>query len=410
MKKRVMINMALHGAIQSDDIEMLLSLKPDQIDKKLFIYLFVNKKQQNGVITSRYTPQCPMTIPKGKYCGNKNPIKTTLGLFMFNKLFIEESFYPIIGYIDTPVTNGVLEDIEGKLSQALLEDKITTIQFIKFLDKLQFFSFTLASLLTPSLTVNSVEELPEIKKRKEQLFKENKKDLENGDVIKAVKIEKELLSIAKDKLKGDPAMDLFESGSKASFGNNYKNVSIMTGPRLDPMKGNYRISKNNYIEGIDKDDIDLAANALTVGAYSKGVGTQVGGYMTKKYLSAYQTMVLDKQGSDCGTIGYKELVLTKQNYKLFIYRYIVVGGKLVLLDDEQIKKYIGRNIKLRSPLYCISNKICNKCAGELFYKLGIENIGLTTTRVSSTLMNKSLKKFHDVSLKLHEVDLNDIIF
>jgi hypothetical protein len=61
-------------------------------------------------------------------------------------------------------------------------------------------------------------------------------------------------------------------------------------------------------------------------------------------------------------------------------------------------------------MYCISDKICNKCAGELFYKLGIENIGLTTTKVSSTLMNKSLKKFHDVSLKLHEVDLNDIIF
>jgi hypothetical protein len=402
--------MALYSVIQQEDLEMILSLKPDQIDKKLLIYLLVNKKQNNGKIDSRYAPQCLMTIPKGKYCGNKENIRTTLGLFIFNKLFIEESFYPILNYIDTSVTNKVLEEIEGKLSEALLEDKITTLQFIKFLDKLQFFSFTLASLITPSLTVKSVEELPEVKKRKEELFKENKKDLENGDVIKAIKIESELLDIAKEKLKGDPAMDLFDSGSKASFGNNYKNIAIMNGPKLDPQNGGYRISKNNYIEGIDKDDIDLAANALTVGAYSKGVGTQVGGYMTKKYLSAYQTMVLDKKGSDCGTNGYKELFLTKNNYKLFIYRYIIVGEKLVLLDNEQIQKYIGRIVKLRSPMYCISDKLCNKCAGELFYKLGIENIGLTTTKVSSTLMNKSLKKFHDVSLKLHEVDLNDIIF
>ena len=121
-------------------------------------------------------------------------------------------------------------------------------------------------------------------------------------------------------------------------------------------------------------------------------------------------MMLDKKNSDCGTHGYKELALTKDNYKLFLYRYIVIGEKLVLLDNEQIHKYIGRTVKLRSPLYCTSNKICSKCAGELFYKLGIENIGLTTTKVSSTLMNKSLKKFHDVSLKLHTVDLNDVVF
>lgn len=402
--------MALYNVIQKDDLEMVLELNPDKIDKKLFIYLFGNKKQEDNSINSKYAPQCMMTIPKGKYCLNKESIKTTLGLFLFNKLFIEENFYSILGYINSPITNKALDDIESRLSQALLEDQITTLQFIKFLDKLQFFSFTLASIITPSITVKAVDEIPEVKKRKEQLFKEYKKELESGDVIKSVKIESELLDIAKQSLKGDPAMDLFDSGSKASFGNNYKNISIMMGPKLDPQTGDYRISKNNYITGIAKDDIDLAANALTVGAFSKGVGTQVGGYMTKKYLSAYQTMVLDKKGTDCGTERYKELLLTKDNYKLFIYRYIIVGEKLVLLDNEQIQKYIGRIVKLRSPLYCISNKICNKCAGELFYKLGIENIGLTTTKVSSTLMNKSLKKFHDVSLKLHEVDLNDIIF
>lgn len=405
-----MIYLAVYSVTQQEDLDRILDLQPDQIDKKLFIYLFTNRKQENAEITSRYNTNTPITIPRGRYCGNKESIRTTLGLFLFNKLFIEENFFPILGYIDTPVTNKVLGDIESKLSQALLEDRITTVQFIKFLDKLQFFSFTLAALITSSMTVECIKEIPEVKKRKEELFKKNKDDIQKGDVIKAVQIETELLGMAREKLKNDPAMDIFDSGSKASFDNNYKNISIMNGPKLDPQNGGYRISKNNYISGIDKDDIDLAANALTVGAFSKGVGTQVGGYMTKKYLSAYQTMVLDKKGSDCGTEKYKELFLSKNNYKLFIYRYIIVGKKLILLDNEQIQKYIGQIVKLRSPLYCISDKICNKCAGELFYKLGIENIGLTTTKVSSTLMNKSLKKFHDVSLKLHEVDLNDIIF
>lgn len=402
--------MALYSVPTKEDTEMILNLKPDRIDKKLIIYLFVNKTQDDGSINCRYKPSCVFIVPKGRYHNNKEPIKTTMGLFIFNKLFIEESLFHVLGYNNDTVTNKVLEQIEGKLSQSLLEDRITVEHFVKFLDKIQFFSFSLASLITPSMTVAAIDEMPEVQKRKNQLFKEHKEELDNGDVITAVKIENELLDMAMEKLKDDPAMDLFKSGSKASFSNNYKNISIMTGPRMDPNKGGYRISKNNYITGIDKDDIDLAANALTVGAYSKGVLTQVGGYMTKKYLSAYQTMVLDRVGSDCGTIKYKEISINQNNYKLFLYRYIIVGDKLVLLDDEKLNKYINRTVKMRSPLYCTSSKICSKCAGELFYKLGIENIGLTTVKVSSTLMNKSLKKFHDVSLKLHEADLNDIIF
>ena len=59
-------------------------------------------------------------------------------------------------------------------------------------------------------------------KRKEELFKEHKEELENGDVITAVKIENELTSMAESELKGDPGMDLYNSGARGKFANNYK--------------------------------------------------------------------------------------------------------------------------------------------------------------------------------------------
>ena len=49
--------------------------------------------------------------------------------------------------------------------------------------------------------------------------------------------------------------------------------------------------------------------------------------------------------------------------------------------------------------------ICNKCAGELFYMLGITNIGTAIPQVFSTLKLKQMKLFHDSQVKLHDMDV-----
>lgn len=131
--------------------------------------------------------------------------------------------------------------------------------------------------------------------------------------------------------------------------------------------------------------------------------------MTKKMFAGMQSLVLDEKGTDCGSEKYVEFTITDKNKKLFLYRYILDGNKLVLLDDKNIKSYINKKVKMRSPMGCKSDKICNICAGELYYKLGIKNIGLTTTKVTSTLLQKALKKFHDVSVKLYTVDVDELV-
>lgn len=99
------------------------------------------------------------------------------------------------------------------------------------------------------------------------------------------------------------------------------------------------------------------------------------------------------------------VLLTKANFADFKYRYIVEGGKLVLLDEETGPKYFNKVVKMRSPQYCKNpnGKICSKCLGELYYKLNIKNVGLTGSRASSTLLNLSMKKFHDPSIKIYSV-------
>jgi len=72
-------------------------------------------------------------------------------------------------------------------------------------------------------------------------------------------------------------------------------------------------------------------------------------------------------------------------------------GKLVLLDADNVNQYVGKKVKLRSPLYCTSDKICSKCAGELYYRLNMNNVGLVADRIASTIMQKSMKQLKSYS-------------
>ena len=104
--------------------------------------------------------------------------------------------------------------------------------------------------------------------------------------------------------------------------------------------------------------------------------------------------MLDDYGSDCGTKRTLDVKLTNTIKKDYMYRYIVTdNGSLVLLTPENMDKYVGKTVKMRSPMMCVGEKICNHCAGDLFYKLGIKNAGLTASRVATTLTRLNINFF-----------------
>lgn len=141
----------------------------------------------------------------------------------------------------------------------------------------------------------------------------------------------------------------------------------------------------------------------------KAVGTQVSGYLAKQLLSSMQSEMLDVHGSDCGTKKTIEITLTNRNAKDFEYRYIVEGSKLVCLTPEIMQNYIGKTVHMRTPMYCLGDKTCNMCAGEMNYKLGILNIGLGCSKVATTLLRLGMKKFHISNLKSTQIDVNDML-
>jgi hypothetical protein len=90
--------------------------------------------------------------------------------------------------------------------------------------------------------------------------------------------------------------------------------------------------------------------------------------------------------------------------------WIVENGGLVLLTPDNIEEYIGKTVQYRSPLYCQSDNLCEKCAGDLYRRIGIVNAGLSLNKITSIFLNKLLKIMHDSTVKTSSFDPFDYLY
>lgn len=389
--------------INKDELEYILSLDEDKITKSIIMELFGNF---NG--KSKYSPSDIITIPKDSYGiegkKNKNQFKTTIGLWVFNRLFIERHFTHVLGYINTTIDNKTYKSINKKLSYALLEDKIKTDEYSDFLQKSQWM-MRFVSVLSPNQTEKMLLTNEALKAKKKELFTKYKKELDEGDVVVADMVEKELIKAAKEYLKDDDSMDIYNSGARSKFDNSFKNAYLMRGTvaTRDPKKP-FKIVKGDYTSGISKEDFHIMADTPAVdAAYSSAKDTADGGYKSKLYRRAFQHVHLGPKDSDCGTKGYIEVLMTDKMLDGFMYSYIIESGNtLVELTSENRDKYKDKLVKLRFSSMCkMENGMkCNKCMGNLYYRQGISNVGFLATAISNKLMNLNLKKKHVSQVKL----------
>lgn len=400
--------------ISEEDKKYLLSLTPEDITYELGMQLFADHvKKVDGKIVeekSRFEPTDYFNLKAEEYF-NKTDIETTVGSFIFNKFIIEPRFSKFMDYVNYEVTDGGLGKLEGALSQLLLTDTITTDDFADYLNRIQWLGMEFHEPLAASFTMRGLKPIESVIKRRDELIEKNKEALEKGDIMTMSAIEKELVAMAEKEVGDDPSMDLYYSGARGSISNNYKQLSIVKGPVFNKTIGKYQFIQHSFFEGLRKEDISAAGTGVINSQYPKSCGTAVSGYKAKQVSSLGQAVVLRKDVPDCHTKGCIEIVIPSSMKSKFLYRYIIDGDKLVMLDSDNINKYVGKKVKLRSIMYCgCDSGVCLTCAGRLFEKLQIDGIGLTTSTLTGALLNLKMKAMHDSSVKVQEIDLDDMTF
>lgn len=362
------------------------------------------------VMEPKFQLNAKITLEKGELENVHEKTQTTIGRLLVNKFLFSDGLMHVVPYVNETITKGVIKKFETLIANALIDGKIDSKVITAYYNRIQWLGLSVHSIICGSLSEKMIYPLPEILKLKEELFKKYAEDLNgpNG-LIMAAKIESILMDEAKKILKDDPGMDLYNYGAKTTFKGTYKDMMLVKGPVYNNVTKRFDIIKSCLAQGIDKNEIDSFGSQVISGAYPKAVDTRVAGYYTKKFFSCYQNVVLDEPGTDCGSQKFRDVLLTADNYSRVKYRFINDNGKLVCLTPEIAPKYYGKTVHMRSPMYCAGEKICNKCAGDLMYRLQLRNVGLTISDIGSNLLNVGMKGFHDSTVSLYKMDVNNLL-
>jgi hypothetical protein len=267
--------------LTEEEVKYVLSIKEEQVVKDLMVELFAYGKSRKP----KFNTNDRFRMPAGTM-GSKEAMDTTVGRYIFNLFIISPHFQDVVGYINDPITSGKLNEIEDQLSELIMDKKVPPEHFIDYLNRIQWIGYALNDFLSPSMSEAVIIPNKKVAARKKELMKKHKEAISSGDPIVATQIEEDLIKLAKSELKGDPSMDLYDSGAKHKFGNHYKSLDIMKGAIRDNSTGQYNVSMTNYMDGIEKNEYHNYGDTIVYAAHSRAIGTQKGGLKFQPTLNA----------------------------------------------------------------------------------------------------------------------------
>lgn len=401
--------------VTASDSQDYLNMSYENITRGFLADIFadvVDSSSQNvaGKHRSKYNSWDAIDVPADNLYPGQPAVTTTIGRYFTNKFVLQGSgIIQHTGFINSEINKKGLGNLDSTVGTLYLEDKIDRKQFDNYTDRRDTLGYWMNGMLAHTISEKMVKPLPQVEKKKAELLKKYEKELASGDIDVMTKVSDELVEYAKEILKDDPGMDLYSSGD-LDFNNNYKNNSIVKGAVLNKLTDEYDFIGTSFMDGIEIKDLPAHANSIVASQYPASIETGDSGYMGKKLVALMQLMQVDEPGSDCHTKKLIPMTVTNTNKNDLLYRYIDNGsGQLVMLDSGNINQYLGKTVKMRSPMTCLNKKICSKCAGKLFEMMDIQNAGLFSTAISHASLNAALKQKHMSNVELAVLDPDAII-
>lgn len=126
-----------------------------------------------------------------------------------------------------------------------------------------------------------------------------------------------------------------------------------------PIRGNYLDGLNDYVEYC------LEALSAKKSAFYNKDSLPIAEYFGRRQhilLSCIKHM----HPGDCGTPLTVPVTITKALKDMYLYKNIIDNSQLITLTPENIHRYIGIMVNMRSPMVCrYQDGICEACGGKL---------------------------------------------
>ena len=390
-----------------------LNYQPDEFTLQRITRMFANTGvKEKGKFVSRkalHNTFDLMTVPANYFYEGQGAIKTTIGRFLFNKYVLQGAgIIAATKYINDTLNKKGLSKVDELIGILYLENEINRKQFNVYIDRRDNLAYWLNGMLAHTISPKFAKPLQEVEKKKKELYKKYEKELSSGNIDVMTQVTDELTAYAKELLKDDPGMDLYTSGD-LNFNANYEINSIARGAVVNNITGEYDFIGSSFMDGIEIKDIPAHANSILSAQYPASIALRSAGYMGKKLLALLQMMSIDYDTDDCGTKQLLPVSINSNNKDYMLYSYIKEGNGLVLLDRSNISAYVGKTVLMRTPMTCLNDRLCHKCAGELFKKLDVENAGLFSVQISAVSLNAYLKQKHNNNIEIYKFNPDTLV-
>ena len=331
-----------------------------------------------------------------------HPIKTkgksinmSLGRQFFNSLLPDD-----FRLINETITKKQLSELIKEILKIYGTEKTSDV-----VADIQKYGFKLATLQPASFNIEGLVPPQEWVEKKNEF--QNNPPSDPEEYTKKVKeITMELIDYIKNQ--GMSVQNILEGGVKGNPIADWSAIMVSKGFVVDIENNILGPIKHSINDGFDPIEYYQGASEARRGFYYRSTAVADPGYLARKIAMANALVQISKTIKDCKSKKYFELLITKENSHLVAGRYYYDGG-IKFIEDH--KELIGKNIKLRSPLFCkAEDGICEICYGNLAKKMNTPNIGiLASGAMNSVGVNAFMKMRHQASqINIVEIDFNKL--
>lgn len=295
------------------------------------------------------------------------------GLEYFNSLF-PEGFKEITETVDEKSLISLLGFMQKEYPD----------QIVELLDTIKRIGFEYSTLSGCTLSLNDFL-IPNVEEIKEKIY-------DTDDIYESLMRSgsPEVLNFLKDNFH---YADLIESGARGSW-DQARQLCLSRG-YISNFSGEIHDKpiKNNLTDGLTQEEFFDSTYGCRKGLLDTALNTGTSGYLSRKLIFTCANLQLSETLEDCGTTDYLAIDITNAKKAESLINRWTDGNELI--TRENYKEFVGRKIKIRSPIFCRSDRVCKRCYGESYKSLNSKFVGIIAAQ---TLGEKStqlvLRTFH----------------
>lgn len=178
---------------------------------------------------------------------------------------------------------------------------------------------------------------------------------------------------------------------------------------ISGFKGEIENISDSYGSGMTSKDHFNTGYASRNGVADRVLNTADTGYLARRLAYALQRVECDPSIKDCGTRKTISVKVTDDIAKRLKGRYVYNDdNKLELFDAD---KWLDRVVRLRTPVYCCTTKLCRHCYGELALRNRTKNVGILAAQIMGERLSQvTMKQFHvGGAININLVDIRKVL-